>query len=110
MFDPKTIRKYINSNELPKKKSSQKRHSKLDSYKEYLEKRIKEGTTNCEVLLDEIMALGYEGKIRDFVRLYRARPKKQATIRCETTPGKQAQMDWEHIGKFEVDGELKEVY
>ncbi|CDQ20724.1 Transposase [Halobacillus karajensis] len=112
-FDPKTIRKYINSDELPKKKRSQKRPSKLDPYKEYLDKRIKEGTTNCEVLLEEIIALGYEGKItilRDFVRPYRARPKKQATVRYETTPGKQAQMDWGHVGKFEVDGEFKEVY
>ncbi|QDP42132.1 IS21 family transposase [Radiobacillus deserti] len=112
-FDPKTIRKYINSDELPKQKKSYKKGSKLDPFKDYLKKRIKEGTTNCTVLLEEIEAMGYEGKmtiLRDFVRPYRSRPKKQATIRYETTPGKQAQMDWGHVGKFEVDQELKEIY
>ncbi|MYL65487.1 IS21 family transposase [Bacillus hwajinpoensis] len=113
-FDPKTIRKYIKSDEIPKRKNSQATsESKLDPYKEYLKTRIKEGTTNCSVLFDEIEALGYEGKmtiLRDFVRPYRTSPKRQATVRYETSPGKQAQMDWGEIGKYEVNGEQKEVY
>ena len=69
-FDPKTIRKYIKTDELPKRKSSQAiSESKLDPYKEYLKTRIKEGTTNCSVLFDEIEALG----IRDFVRPFRTK-------------------------------------
>ncbi|MBV7509843.1 IS21 family transposase, partial [Bacillus sp. sid0103] len=79
--------------------------SKLDPYKQYILQRIKEGTTNCEVLLDEIGALGYSGKmtiLRDYVRPFRESPKKQATLRFETPPGKQGQMDWAHVGKYEV--------
>ncbi|WP_273851808.1 hypothetical protein [Guptibacillus spartinae] len=86
-IDPKTIRKYIKSDEIPKRKS---RHasseSKLDPYKEYLKTRKKEGTTNFSVLFDEIEGLGYEGKMsifRDFVRPYRTSPKIQATLRYE---------------------------
>ena len=112
-FDPKTIRKYINSDELPSKKKTNRKVSKLDPYKDYVMKRIKEGTTNCTVLLEEILSMGYEGKLtilRDFVRPYRTRPKKQATIRYETPPGKQAQMDWGHIGKLNVDHEVKDIY
>lgn len=112
-FDPKTIRKYIHSDGLPSKKKTLKKESKLEPYKEYLLKRMKEGTTNCTVLLEEIQSMGYEGKLtilRDFVRPFRTRPKKQATIRYETPPGKQAQMDWGHIGKVMVDNEEKDIY
>ncbi|MGP4073307.1 IS21 family transposase [Piscibacillus sp. B03] len=112
-FDPKTIRKYIKSDQLPKRKQSSPRVSKLEPYKDYLRERIREGTTNCSVLLDEIQAMGYDGKmtiLRDFVRPFRQQPKKQATIRYETAPGKQAQMDWGHVGKYDVDGEMKEIY
>jgi len=38
--------------------------------------------------------MGYTGKITkliNFVRLYRGQPKKQATLRNETSQGKQAQ-------------------
>lgn len=62
-FNPKTIRKYIHSDKLPKKKKSNKKSSKLDPFKDYLKKRIKERTTNCTVLLDEIVSMGYKGKI-----------------------------------------------
>ncbi|WP_085521582.1 IS21 family transposase [Tuberibacillus sp. Marseille-P3662] len=112
-FDPKTIRKYINQDQLPARKTSNNKQSKLDPFKDYLKKRIKEGTTNCVVLFDEIQAMGYVGKmtiLREFVRPFRQKPKKQATLRYETPPGKQAQMDWGHVGKFEVDGEDKEIY
>lgn len=61
-FDRKTIRKYINSEETPSSKSRMKRKSKLYSYKPYLLQRIQEGTTKFAVLLEEITAMGYEGK------------------------------------------------
>lgn len=112
-FDPKTIRKYLNQDQLPERKKREKKPGKLDAFKTYILQRIQEGTTNCSVLYDEIKAMGYEGKatiLRDFVQPYRAQPKKQATVRYETPPGKQAQMDWGYVGKYEVDGQLKDVY
>lgn len=54
--------------------------------------------------------MGYEGKttiLREFVQPYRAQPKKQATVRIETPPGKQAQMDWADVGMYEMDGKLQ---
>jgi transposase len=110
----KTIRKYLYADELPERKTNgKKKEKKLDSYKDYLLQRIKEGTTNCVVLMEEIQAMGYTGKmtiLRDFVRPYREKPKKQATLRYETPPGKQAQMDWAHVGKYLVDGQDQEIY
>lgn len=58
---------------MTKKKESSRRESKLDPFKDDPKNRIKEGTTNCSVLLDEMTAMGYDGKItilRDFVRPY----------------------------------------
>jgi transposase len=113
-FDRKTIRKYLKGNKLPERKvSEKKRKSKLDPYKSYLLQRIQEGTTNCVVLFEEIQAMGYTGKmtiLRDFVRPYREQPKKQATLRYETPPGKQAQMDWAHVGKYLVDDQYQDIY
>jgi transposase len=113
-FDRKTIRKYLKGDKLPERKVSEKKKaSKLDPYKNYLLQRIQEGTTNCVVLLEEIQAMGYTGKmtiLRDFVRPYREQPKKQATLRYETPPGKQAQMDWAYVGKYLVDGQYQDVY
>lgn len=86
--------------------------SKLDPYKEYITERLGDGVFNCVVLLREIRARGYDGGIsilKDFVRPYRAE-KSQATVRYETKPGEQAQVDWGHLGKFEIDGRLRDVY
>lgn len=115
-FDRKTIRKYLNAEMVPQSAQRMKKGSILDPYKPYVLKRIKEGTTNCAVLLEEIQKLGYgyEGKstiLRDFVRPYREAPKKQATVQFETKPGRQAQVDWaESIGEFIVDTSIACLY
>ena len=113
-FDRKTIRKYLEAETTPQSKKRIKRGSKLDPYKPYLLERIKEGTTNCAVLMEEIRAKGYEGKstiLREFVQPYREAPKKQATVRFETIPGRQAQVDWaENVGEFYVDGLKRPLY
>jgi transposase len=113
-FDRKTIRKYINQNQLPKRKGDKKsKGSKLDDYKEYLLKRLKEGTTNCVVLLEEIQGMGYDGQmtiLREFISPFREKPNKQSSIRFETPPGKQAQMDWGELGEHEIDGKKQKLY
>lgn len=113
-FDRKTVRKHLNADTVPVSKKRTPRKSKLDPYKAYLLERIREGTTNCAVLMEEICAMGYEGKstiLREFVQPYREAPKKQATVRFETAPGRQAQVDWaEDIGEFLVDGVKRPLY
>lgn len=116
-FDRKTVRKYINQSELPQYKTRKPmkgdKKRKLEDYEEYILTRLKEGTTNCVVLLEEIKAMGYKGQmtmLRDFVRVYRQRPNKQASVRYETPPGLQAQMDWAELGEHFVDGKLQKLY
>ncbi|WP_198508452.1 hypothetical protein [Bacillus xiapuensis] len=61
-FDRKTVRNYINAESSPQSKPRAQRPSKLDPYKTYLLERIKEGTTNCAVLIGfglEALTKGY---------------------------------------------------
>lgn len=112
-FDRKTVSKYINNDQVPRSSKRKDKESKLESFKPYVLQRIQEGTTNCMVLFEEIQAMGYEGKttiLREFVKPYRVQPKRQATVRFETPPGKQAQMDWADVGMYEVNGKLQKVY
>jgi transposase len=113
-FNHKTVSKYLKDNQFPRHKvNKQKKESKLDPYKTYILGRLKEGTINCVVLLEEIQAMGYEGPLtilRDFVRPLRQQPKKQAILRLETPPGKQAQMGLAYVGKYLVNDTLQDVY
>ena len=45
------------------RKSARGRVSKLDPFRDYIEQRIAEGCLNGNVLLDELIARGYTGKI-----------------------------------------------
>lgn len=65
------------------------------------------------VLFEEIQILGYEGKttiLREFVKPLSGSAEKQATVRFETPPRKQAQMDWAEVGMYEVNGKLQKLY
>jgi len=95
-YAPKTIRKYLKMENASTKVTRKRRKEKLEPSKDYINERIKEGTTNCEILFNEIQKLGYEGKItilREYVSTYRLQPKKRATVRFETPPGRQGQIN-----------------
>jgi transposase len=55
----------------------------------------------------------YEGQLtilRDFIRPLRQQPKKQAILRLETPPRKQAQMRLAYVRKYLVNDTLQDVY
>lgn len=106
-----TAKKY--TEEIPKKQTRPTRKSKLDPHKDYLKQRIEEGTTNCEVLFDELRERGYTGKktiLKDYIKPFRKEPGKQGIPRYETEPGEQAQVDWMDCGIREMDGVRKRTY
>lgn len=111
--DRKTIRMIVLGpvNPLPQKRRA--RPSKLDAFKPYLERRIEEGVLNCNKLLDELRKQGYQGGrslLKAFVQPYRAAPRTRATMRFETEPGEQAQVDWGHFGFIEHHGCQRRLY
>ena len=92
-----TVRKYLRSPEIPKARPPAKRVSKLEPYKQYIERRLSHGVDNCVVLLREIREQGYTGGytiLKDLVQPSRRRRVAQATMRFETEPGEQAQVDF----------------
>ena len=102
-----TVRKYVRSEGVPKPKLRTKRGSKLDAYTEYIDVRLAEGFENCVVLLREIRELGYDGGytvLKDYVHPRRRPRQPKATMRFETGPGEQAQVDWGVVSYEGEDG------
>lgn len=108
-----TVRKYVRAPEVPKAKPRPKRNSKLDPYKDYILQRLAEGVDNCVVLLREIRAQGYTGgysTLKAFVQPFRQRRQPQATVRFETQPGEQAQVDFGFFRYQTPEGTTRTVW
>lgn len=80
------------------------RKTKLDEHHDYLRGRAATGLSAVR-LLGELQARGYTGGIhavRRFLAKLEARAvaAARATVRYETGPGEQAQVDWKHVGTF----------
>ena len=102
-----SVRKYLRSPGMPRAKRHARRRSKLDAYAGYIDRRLGEGLENCVVLLRELQSLGYEGSytiLREHVRVRRPRREVRATMRFETEPGEQAQVDWGSFSYIGADG------
>jgi transposase len=108
-IDRKTVRKYLGENSPPLKKKRTSRGSKLDRYKDYLHKRmIEDGVFNSEKLYGEIQSLGYTGGrtiLKDYIKPFRDTHRAKYTVRYETLPGEQMQVDWKEIGTVILHGE-----
>ncbi len=102
-----SVRKYLRSPGVPQAKQRERRGSKLDPYAAYIDRRLGEGLDNCVVLLRELQSLGYAGSytiLREHVHLHRPRREPRATMRFETEPGEQAQVDWGSFSYVGADG------
>lgn len=111
--DRKTVRGVLNGPVIPPPQKRKPRVKKLDPYVPYLERRIEEGVLNCNKLLDEIRRQGYQGGkslVKNFVQPYREARQQEATVRFETLPGKQAQVDWGHFGFILHHGRRRRLY
>ncbi len=113
--DRKTVRKVLGEalNVAPKPRAP-KTH-KIDGYADYLEKRLKEGVFNASKLYHEIRERGYQGKerqVRAFVAPVRAayHAQAEATLRFETEPGEQGQVDWGHFGLIRHQDRVRPLY
>jgi transposase len=111
--DRKTIRAALKGPvSLPPQQRKGRAH-KLDPFVPYLEKRLVEGVFNSKKLLDEIRKQGYQGgwsQLRAFVHPYREARQREATVRFETEPGEQAQVDWAHFGYIQHHRRRRRLY
>ncbi len=113
-YDRKTVRRYLlNPEGVPDYGPRVAEPSKLDSHKAYLADRLKAGVWNAQVLLREIRQRGYGGGytiLKDWLHPQRTAAYTAAVRRFETPPGKQAQVDWGHLGDLEMAGAAHRIW
>ena len=108
-----TVRRYLKSPEAMRPRPRARRTSKLDSYTEYVDRRLDDGLENCVVLHRELQALGYDGGysiLKSYVSPRRRRRQPEATMRFETAPGEQAQVDWGSLAYLDEDGKKRRIW
>lgn len=98
-----TVRAILKAGSLRAPQSRQ-RQTKLDPHHDYLRERAGTGLSAVR-LLAELQARGYQGGIHAVRRFLagleeRATAAARATVRYETGPGEQGQVDWKHVGTF----------
>jgi transposase len=110
--DRKTIRKWVQRDDLPKRQKRSS-YSILDPFKPFIQKKMRAGVLNAAKMCRLLKEQGYTGKeriIRAYMSPLRPMVDSPATVRFETEPGRQAQVDWAEFGKVEVDGEVRTLY
>jgi transposase len=111
-FSRNTVKKALAEKRLWKYKPRGPIGSKLDPFKPYLEERIAVGVTNAIRLFAELQQVGYTGGytlVREFLKPHRQEAKPVATVRFETRPGEQAQVDF-GVFVYEHDGKRQRFY
>ncbi len=108
-FDRKTVRKYLaHPEQEPRYPPRPPRPSLLDAFKPYIDERLAAGVWNAVVLMRELKERGYKGgysTVKEYLQPKREAAQTIAVRRYETPPGRQAQVDWGHLGTLEMNGE-----
>ena len=100
-------------NALPEYRPRRKQAIKLDPFKPYLEGRMRAEVWNAQVLLRELRERNYTGEytiLRDWLHPQRTSARAVVVRRFETPPGKQAQVDWGHLGTLECEGQEQKLW
>ncbi len=114
-YSEPTVRKYAKRPEGEPVRYRKRPHrpTKLDPFREHVDRRMSEGVFNCRVLARELRSLGYTGgetQLRVYVRPHRRQFLVQASRRFETGPGEQGQVDWGYLGRFLLEGMWRPVW
>ena len=107
-----TVRRYLNAPGAMRPTPRRRRSSKLDAYAGYIDCRLGEGLDNCVVLHRELRERGYDGGY-SILKAYvspRRRRQPRATMRFETEPGEQAQVDWGSFSYVGADGRTHRLW
>ena len=108
-----TVRRYLKDPEAVMPKSRRRRTSKLDPFIEYMDRRLSEGLENCVVLWRELQELRYQegySLAKTYVSPRRRRRQVQATVRFETEPDEQAEVDWGNFSYVDGKGRKRRMW
>ena len=114
-MDPRTAKRYAESPQKPEYTLSQPKPTKMDPFKPLVDEWLEEAPYSAIRILEKLRELGFDGGysiVKAYVSNRKLDLNEKATVRFETMPGKQGQMDW---GFFEdhlvyEDGKWKKLY
>ena len=116
-LDRRTVKKYCLSETKPKYNTENKRERKINKYKEYISALLKEAPYSTILVKGKIeetfnTKISYT-LVQEYMKSLNDNKIKEATVRFETTPGLQAQVDWGFFENYTVideNGELHKLY
>ena len=114
-IDPRTAKKYAESDTRPEYLLTEPKASMLDPYKEQIDVWLEEAPFSARRILEKIKENGFPGEyttVKNYVRGKKEQLDEKATVRFETTPGLQGQVDWAFFEDHRVlvDGKEKKLY
>lgn len=114
-IDWRTAKKYAKSDTKPKYQLSEPKPSKLDPWKKQIDLWLEEAPYSAIRIMEKLEELGCDSKytiIRQYVATKKQELCSKATVRFETTPGFQSQVDWGFFEEYKVyeDGEERKLY
>ena len=114
-IDPRTAKKYAESDSKPVYTLTAPKPSKLDPYKHLIDMWLEEAPYSAVRIHEKLMEQGCDCKytiVRQYVATRKADLNEKATVRFETMPGLQGQVDWGFFENYKVleNGKSKKLY
>jgi len=113
--DRRTAKKYAESESRPEYVLTDSKPSKLDPYKSQIMLWLEEAPYSAMRIWEKVKEQGFDGSysvVKHYVRGKKEQLNEQATVRFETMPGLQAQVDWAFFEDLRVreNKEEKKLY
>ena len=114
-IDWRTAKRYAQSEHKPTYELTEPKRSKLDPYKGQIDEWLEEAPYSAVRILEKVQEMGSESKytiVKQYVATKKNELNEKATIRFETMPGLQGQVDWAFFEEYRVteSGEEKKLY
>lgn len=114
-IDPRTAKKYAESDVRPVYTLTAPKSSKLDPYKHLIDMWLEEAPYSAVRIHEKLMEHGCDCKytiVRQYVATRKAALNEKATVRFETMPSLQGQVDWGFFENYKVleNGESRKLY
>lgn len=96
-IDPRTAKKYARSETKPVYQLRERKPSKLDPFKKQMDIWLEEAPYSAVRIFEKMLEQGFDGKysiVKEYVRSKKQDLDEKATVRFETMPGLQGQVDW----------------
>jgi len=114
-LDWRTVKKYAESEIKPTYKRINTPPSKLESFKPQIDEWLEQAPFNAVRIMEKLQSIGYDGKytiVREYVSTKKKKENEKATVRFETSPGLQAQVDWGFFENYTafINGHQRKLY